>query len=74
MDGRTDGRTMDATPWHKLIGPFGPDELKIDIMTKNISLNISILSYNETDITQTLIVLTYKLMETYSWISVWTQL
>ena len=25
--GRTDGRTTDATPWHKLIGPFGPDEL-----------------------------------------------
>ena len=26
--GRTEGRT-DATPWHKLIGSFGPDELKI---------------------------------------------
>ena len=24
---RTDGRT-DATPWHKLVGPFRPDELK----------------------------------------------
>ena len=22
-----DGRTTDATPWHKLIGSFGPDEL-----------------------------------------------
>ena len=29
MDGRKDGRTTDATPWHKLIGPFGPDELKM---------------------------------------------
>ena len=28
--GRTDGRTTDATPWHKLIGPFGPDELKTE--------------------------------------------
>ena len=26
--GRTDGRTTDATPWHKLIRSFGPDELK----------------------------------------------
>ena len=24
-----DGRTTDATPWHKLIGSFEPDELKI---------------------------------------------
>ena len=28
MDGlRTDGRTMDATSWHMLILPFGPDDL-----------------------------------------------
>ena len=27
-DGRKDGRTTDATPWHKLIGPFGPFEQK----------------------------------------------
>ena len=27
-EGRKDGRTTDATPWHKLIGSFGPDELK----------------------------------------------
>ena len=26
-DGRKDGQTTDATPWHKLIGSFGPDEL-----------------------------------------------
>ena len=28
VDGRKDGRTPDATPWHKLIRSFGPDELK----------------------------------------------
>ena len=28
-DGRKDLRTTDATPWHKLIGSFGPDELKM---------------------------------------------
>ena len=29
VDGRKDGRTTDATPWHKLIGSIGPDELII---------------------------------------------
>ena len=31
-EGRKDGRTTDATPWHKLIGSFGPDELKTGLV------------------------------------------
>ena len=37
-EGRKDGRT-DATPWHKLIGSFGPDELKIKKWVFSMDLN-----------------------------------
>ena len=37
-DGRMEGRTTDATPWHKLIGPFGPDELKTEEVVRDARL------------------------------------
>ena len=39
-EGRKDGRTTDVTPWHKLIGPFGPDELKKTVEFTNRSRDV----------------------------------
>ena len=58
-DGRKDGRTTDATPWHKLIGPFGPDELKTKTkqeytIFKNIQYNYTGFNYTDFELHQSL--------------------